>query len=89
MLSKEDSRRLAQLERRLQRDDPEFCARMGGGNYSVPTRRRRPVALIFTAVMVTVAAVVCGLLGWWVAATVTGLWAAATVAGVVHRIRQS
>jgi len=28
MLSKEDNRRLAQLERQLLRDDPEFCARM-------------------------------------------------------------
>ncbi|MET0493670.1 MAG: DUF3040 domain-containing protein, partial [Actinoplanes sp.] len=25
MLSKEDSRRLAQLERQLRRDDPDFC----------------------------------------------------------------
>ena len=32
MLSKEDSRRLAQLERQLRRDDPEFCARMAGGH---------------------------------------------------------
>ena len=89
MLSKEDSRRLAQLERQLRRDDPDFCARMGGGNYSVPTRKRLPFLLIFTTLVVAVTAMIFGLLGWWVATVATGLWALACLAGVAYRIRRN
>ena len=43
MLSKEDSRRLAQLERQLWREDPDFCERMSGGRTH---QRRTPVSLL-------------------------------------------
>lgn len=86
MLSKEDSRRLAQLERQLRREDPEFCARMGGGNYSVPTRRRPPASLIVITVVVAVAALVSGLLGWWIAATVLAVWATGASVALAVRV---
>ncbi|AEV81586.1 hypothetical protein ACWT_0572 [Actinoplanes sp. SE50] len=87
MLSKEDSRRLAQLERQLRRDDPDFCARMGGGNFSVPTPRP-PLTLFFVAAAIAVAAIVLGILGWWIAATLVATWGLATAAAATYRLRR-
>jgi len=72
VLSKEDNRRLAQLERQLLRDDPEFCARMQPGR---PIRKRVPLSLVLSAALVWAAALVLGVLGWWVAAAVAAAWA--------------
>ena len=85
MLSKEDSRRLAQLERQLRRDDPEFCARMAGG---APPRRRVPVSLVLTATVIWVAALVLAVAGWWSAAGVAGLCATVVVGTVARRLRR-
>ncbi|BCY05441.1 DUF3040 domain-containing protein [Actinoplanes sp. L3-i22] len=87
MLSKEDSRRLAQLERQLRRDDPDFCARMGGGNFSVPAPRP-PLALFFVAAAIAVAAIVLGAVGWWIAAVTVAAWSLVTAAGAFYRLRK-
>lgn len=91
MLSREDSRRLAELERQLRRDDPEFCARMEGGRLDVPVRRRRfPLSLILTATVVWIAAVTLGVLGWWVSAISAAALASLVVAAIIiraHRYR--
>ncbi|WP_328464792.1 DUF3040 domain-containing protein [Actinoplanes sp. NBC_00393] len=89
MLSKEDNRRLAQLERQLQRDDPDFCARMGGGNFSVSTTTRPALPLFITAAVIAVAAVLLGLAGWWIAAGVVAVWAAVTTTAAGFRIRKA
>jgi hypothetical protein len=89
MLSKEDSRRLAQLERQLQRDDPDFCARMGGGNFSVSTPGRPPLPLFIMAAVIAVAAVLLGLAGWWIAATVVAAWATVTATAAALRVRKA
>lgn len=84
MLSREDSRRLAQMERQLRRDDPDFCARMEGGQVEDPVRRRRvPLSLVLTAVVIWIAAVVLGVVGWWIAAVIAALWASVVVAALV------
>lgn len=85
-MSKEDSRRLAQLERQLRRDDPEFCARMSGG---VPERRRLPVSLVLAATVVWVTALVLAVAGWWIAAAIAALWATVMICVVAYRCRPS
>ena len=61
MLSREDSRRLAELERQLRHDDPEFCARIEGAQPLVPSRRKRfPITLILTAAVLWTAAITLG-----------------------------
>jgi hypothetical protein len=89
MLSKEDNRRLAQLERQLQRDDPEFCARMGGGNFSVAATGRPPLPLIIIAAVLAVGSVVLGLVGWWIAASLVAGWSVVTSIGAAFRWRNS
>ena len=87
MLSKEDNRRLSQLERQLQRDDPDFCARMGGGNFSVSASGHRPLPLFVLAAVITGAAVALGLVGWWIAASLLAVWAGATATAGLFRLR--
>ena len=84
MLSQEDSRRLAQLERQLRREDPDFCARMGG---DPPARRRVPVSLVLTAVVIWAAAAILAVFGWWGAAAVAAVWATVIVAALGYRRR--
>jgi hypothetical protein len=84
MLSKEDSRRLAQLERQLRRDDPDFCARMRG---DLPTRRRSPLSLVLTAIVIWSAALVLAVFGWWGAAAVAAVWGTVIVAALAYRSR--
>ncbi|GAA0516388.1 hypothetical protein Ade02nite_25510 [Paractinoplanes deccanensis] len=86
MLSREDSRRLAQLERQLQQDDPEFCARMASGQLDPPRSKRAPLSLILTAVVLWIAAITLGVLGWWIAAVVAAVFATTVVvAALAHR----
>jgi fatty acid desaturase len=84
MLSKEDSRRLAQLERQLRRDDPDFCARMAG---SVAEHRRVPLSVILAAVIIWAGALVLAVVGWWIPAAVAGVWATVIVCALVFRWR--
>ena len=86
MLSREDSRRLAQLERQLLRDDPEFCARMTAGHTQVHRRRRPPITLILTAVVAWIAAIVLAVFGWWIAAAAVAFCGAVVVAVTVYRV---
>lgn len=86
MLSKEDSRRLAQLERQLRRDDPEFCARMAGGR---PPARRVPISLVLAAAVIWAAALVLAVAGWWIAAGVAAGWAMVIVGALAYRCRPS
>lgn len=86
MLSREDSRRLAEMERQLLRDDPEFCARMTGGGAQLHRHRRRlPISLIFTATVIWIAALILGVLGWWPAAAITALCGTTVIAATIHR----
>jgi Protein of unknown function (DUF3040) len=84
LLSKEDNRRLAQLERHLMRDDPEFCARMQPGR---PLRRRVPISLVVTAAVIWAAALVFGVLGWWVPAGIAAGCAIVIAVTVAIRCR--
>ena len=84
MLSQEDSRRLAQLERQLRREDPDFCARMRG---DLPARRRMPISLMLTAVVIWVAAAILAIFGWWGAAAVAAVWGTVIVAALGYRCR--
>lgn len=88
MLNKEDTRRLAALERRLRRDDPDFCARMGGGNFSVSATGRPPLPLFVVSAVITIAAVALGVAGWWIATGIAAAWAAITLGTAVHRLRR-
>lgn len=83
MLSKEDSRRLAQLERDLRRDDPVFCARLSGE----PVREPVPLSVVLAAAVIWAAALVLAVAGWWVAATIAALWATVLVAALAYRCR--
>lgn len=83
MLSKEDSRRLAQLERRLRSDDPAFCARMAGE----PIRARVPLSVVLAAAVIWAAALVLAVAGWWIAAAVAALWATVVVCALAYRCR--
>jgi hypothetical protein len=84
MLSKEDSRRLAQMERQLRRHDPEFCARMLAGGHP---HHRRPVALAITAAAIWTAALVFSVVGWWLVAAACALWATLVVCAIACRWR--
>ncbi|MDT5039261.1 MAG: hypothetical protein QOE51_246 [Actinoplanes sp.] len=86
MLSKEDSRRLAQLERQLVRDDPEFCARMQPGRRP---RKRVPLSLVLAAAVVWATALVLGMLGWWIAGAVAAAWAIVIATALAIRSRPS
>ncbi|GGQ67638.1 DUF3040 domain-containing protein [Couchioplanes azureus] len=84
MLSKEDSRRLAQLERQLRREDPDFYSRMTGGE---PAPRQVPVPLILAATVIWAAALILAVVGWWAAAIVAGVWALVIMAALGHHCR--
>ncbi|MEV6299166.1 DUF3040 domain-containing protein [Actinoplanes sp. NPDC051861] len=89
MLSKEDTRRLAQLERQLQREDPDFCARMGGGNFSVSTTHRPALPLFIIAAVIMITAVVLAAVQWWIASAVVAAWATVTAVAAVVRMRRA
>lgn len=84
MLSKEDSRRLAQLERQLRRDDPDFCARMRGEE---SVRRRVPLSLLLTAAVIWATVLILAIFGWWGAAAVAAVWGTVIVAALGYRRR--
>ncbi|MCA2213085.1 DUF3040 domain-containing protein [Jidongwangia harbinensis] len=83
MLSKEHSRRLAQLERQLRHDDPDFCARMAGE----PVRERVPLSVALAATVIWATALLLALAGWWIAATIAALWATVLVGALAYRCR--
>jgi hypothetical protein len=85
MLSGEDSRRLAQLERQLRRDDPDFCARMEAG--CAPPARRPPMWKVAAVTAIWILALILGVTGWWVTAAVAGVWAAVVVGTLVLKRR--
>jgi fatty acid desaturase len=88
MLSREDSRRLAELERQLRHDDPEFCARIEGAQPLVPSRRKRfPITLILTAAVLWTAAITLGVLTWWSPAALTAACATTVSTAVILRAR--
>lgn len=83
MLSREDSRRLALLERQLRLEDPEFCERMS--EVGRGARTRPPIAMVFVAVIVWIAALIFGVAGWWIPAAGAALWATSIVCWLVFR----
>ncbi|HET6529877.1 MAG TPA: DUF3040 domain-containing protein [Actinoplanes sp.] len=87
MLSREDSRRLAQLERQLRREDPEFCARMAGGGRLEP--KRIPLSLVLVAMVIWVAALILAVAGWWIAAALAALWATVLICAIGYRFHAS
>lgn len=84
MLSKEDNRRLAQLERQLRRDDPDFCTRMAAG---AADRKRVPLSVVLTAITIWTAALVLAVAGWWIPAAIAGLWAIVIIVALAVRWR--
>ena len=84
MLSREDNRRLAQLERQLLEDDPEFCARMAIGDAPPLRNKRPPLSLILTAIVVWTCAIVLAVFTWWIAAAATAFCGTAVVAVTVY-----
>lgn len=86
MLSREDSRRLAQMERQLWHEDPEFCIRMEAGQPDPAPRKRPPLSLILTAVVIWIAALILGVVGWWAASVAAALCATAVVAVLSYRL---
>jgi hypothetical protein len=86
MLSREDSRRLAQLERQLQRDDPEFCARMAGDQEAPGPPRRVPLSLLISTVLLYLTAIVLSLLAWWIPATLAALVATMAASTLARRL---
>lgn len=89
MLSREDNRRLAELERQLRRDDPEFCARMTGVPDKPAPSRVPTLSMIFTAAVIWAVAIVLGVLGWWVAAVIAAVCATIVVSTLTfHLVRR-
>jgi hypothetical protein len=93
MLSREDNQRLAELERQLRREDPEFCARMTGGLARPAPRRglrRGPVlSLLLTALVIWAAGITLAVLGWWIAAGIAAVLAAGVTSVLTfHLIRR-
>jgi hypothetical protein len=86
MLSQDDRRRLAQLERALRTEDPEFVARMVG--MTVP-RRRVPLALPLACALIWTGAVALALIGWWPVAVLAAVWAAVISGALIYRCRPS
>lgn len=84
MLSKEDSRRLAQLERQLRRDDPAFCDRMAGRGAG---RKHVSLSLVLAGAVVWAAALILAVVGWWAAAIVAGVWAVVIMVAIGYRCR--
>ena len=89
MLSKEDNRRLAQLERQLQREDPDFCARMGGGNFSVSPTGRPALPLFLIAAVMSLTAITLASFAWWIPATLVASWAVVTAVAALVRLRKA
>lgn len=86
MLSREDNRRLAQLERQLLEDDPEFCARFTVDE-SPPLRRKRvPLSLILTTIVVWTCAILLAVFMWWIAAAATAFCGIVVVAVMVYGV---
>jgi hypothetical protein len=86
MLSQDDSRRLAHLERQLRRDDPEFCARMSGHEPEA-ARQRVPLSVVLAAAVIWTTALVFGVVGWWIAAAIAALWATVLACTLALRCR--
>jgi peptidoglycan/LPS O-acetylase OafA/YrhL len=82
LLNQEDSRRLAELERQLLREDPEFCARMAGGKIA---RKRVPVSIALAAAVIWVAALILAVAGWWISAAIAALCATVLIVALVVR----
>ncbi len=81
MLSREDTRRLAELEDGLRRNDPAFVRRMTGR----PQRRPVPVALLLACALAWAAALSLVAVGWWAAAIVAALWATVVACALTYR----
>ena len=89
MLSREDSRRLAELERQLRHDDPEFCARIEGAHVPAPSRRKRfPITLLLTAAVLWATAITLGVLTWWSPAAITAACAVTVCTAVILHARR-
>lgn len=83
MLSQEDCRRLAQLERQLRRDDPAFAARMMGDSED----RGFPLSVLLLAAPLWAGAFVLMAVNWWAAAVVAAMWATVIFCAVAYRCR--
>jgi hypothetical protein len=89
MLSREDNRRLALLERQLLEEDPEFCRRMTSGHVRPPLRKRAPLSLILTAILIWTCAIVLAVFMWWIAAAVVAFCGTTVVAVTVYGVFRS
>lgn len=73
MLSHEDERRLAEIERHLVRDDPEFARRLAAVPGAAPPWSRRVATSLL---LIGALAVVVGLLLASAAVVLLGIWSA-------------
>jgi hypothetical protein len=83
MLSREDNRRLAQLERQVRRADPEFYDRMTSES---SRRRRRPLLLAVMACVIWPGAVVLCIFGRWIPAAIAAVGATVLVALLAYTV---
>ena len=85
MLSREDGRKLAELERRLRREDPDFVARMLSAG--MPFGRGAPLHLMIVGVVAWTTALMMAIAGWWFAAATAAACAAVSAATLAYRYR--
>ncbi len=83
MLSQDDRRQLAALERRLRAEDPEFCARMSGHR-----PRRVPVAMVLVCALIWFAVVASAFVGWWPATPVIAAMAVGSTGALGYVARK-
>ncbi len=86
MLSRQDSRRLAQLERQLWHDDPEFCIRMETSQPDRAPSKRPSLWLMVAAPLAWITALIMGVFGWWTACIAASCFATAAVAGLAYQL---
>jgi hypothetical protein len=86
MLSQDDRRQLAELERYLRAEDPAFVARMSARR-SPRARRTVPVLMVLVCVLDWAATAGCAIGGWWAAAAATGAMAVLCTATLGYLLR--
>lgn len=83
MLSQDDRRQLAAMQRRLKAEDPEFVARMSGRR-----PRRVPIAMMALCSLVWLAVLGSAIAGWWPATSILAAMAVASTGALGYSARR-